>query len=114
MDFAVSAEHRVKLKESEKKDKYLDLTRELKKTIEHEGDNYTNCDSCFRYSNWRITKGTGGLGSWRTGGDHPNDSIIENGQNSEKSPGDLRRLAVSQTPVKTHRLTLMWKALMSE
>ena len=27
------------------------------------------------------TKGTGGLGSWRTSGDHPNDSIIENGQN---------------------------------
>ena len=31
MDFAVPANHRVKLKESEKKDKYLDLTRELKK-----------------------------------------------------------------------------------
>ena len=28
-------------------------------------------------------------------GDHPNYSIIENGQNTEKSPGDLRRLAVS-------------------
>ena len=34
MDFAVPADHRVKLKESEKKDKYLDLTRELKKTME--------------------------------------------------------------------------------
>ena len=31
MDFAVPAYHRVKLKESEKKDKYLDLTRKLKK-----------------------------------------------------------------------------------
>ena len=31
MDFAVPADHIVKLKESEKKDKYLDLTRELKK-----------------------------------------------------------------------------------
>ena len=31
MDFAVLVDHRVKLKESEKKDKYLDLTRELKK-----------------------------------------------------------------------------------
>ena len=30
VDFAVSADHRVKLKESEKKDKYLDLARELK------------------------------------------------------------------------------------
>ena len=31
MNFAVSADHRVKLKESKKKDKYLDLARELKK-----------------------------------------------------------------------------------
>ena len=31
MNFAVLADHRVKLKESEKKDKYLDLARELKK-----------------------------------------------------------------------------------
>ena len=31
MDFTVSAGCRVKLKESEKKDKYLDLARELKK-----------------------------------------------------------------------------------
>ena len=31
MDFAVPVNHIVKLKESEKKNKYLDLTRELKK-----------------------------------------------------------------------------------
>ena len=31
MDFAVPANFRVKLKESEKKDKYFDLTRKLKK-----------------------------------------------------------------------------------
>ena len=31
MDFAVLADHRVKLKESEKRDKYLDLAKELKK-----------------------------------------------------------------------------------
>ena len=54
-----------------------------------------------------ITKGTRGHGSWRTDGDHPNDSIIENGQNTKKSHGDLRRLAVTQTPVKNHRLILM-------
>ena len=27
--------------------------------------------------------------------------------NTEKSPGDLRRLAVTQTPVENHQLTLM-------
>ena len=31
VDFAVSADHRINLKECEKKDKYLDLARELKK-----------------------------------------------------------------------------------
>ena len=31
VDFAVPADHRIKLKESEKKDKYLDLARKLKK-----------------------------------------------------------------------------------
>ena len=31
VDFAVSADHRINLKECEKTDKYLDLARELKK-----------------------------------------------------------------------------------
>ena len=31
MDFAVLADHRVKLKESEQKDKYVNLARKLKK-----------------------------------------------------------------------------------
>ena len=31
VDFAVPADHRIRLKEWEKKDKYLDLARELKK-----------------------------------------------------------------------------------
>ena len=31
VDFAVPADHRIKLKECEKKEKYLDLARELKK-----------------------------------------------------------------------------------
>ena len=41
VNLAVPADHLVKLKESKKKDWYLDLARELKKTMEHEnvGDN---------------------------------------------------------------------------
>ena len=42
-------------------------------------------------------------------GDHPNYSIIKIGQNTEESPGDLKRLAVTQTPVRNHQLTLVWK-----
>ena len=37
-------------------------------------------------------------GNNRTDGDCPNNNIIEIGQNTEKSPGDLRRLAVTQSP----------------
>ena len=75
--------------------------------MEYEGDNNTNCDWCSWYSHRKIIKGTGGFGNRRTSGDHPNDSTIEIGQNTEKSSGDLRRLAATQTPVKDHKLTLM-------
>ena len=36
VNFAIWVDHKVKLKESEKKDKYLDLARKLKKNVEHE------------------------------------------------------------------------------
>ena len=42
VDFLVPADEKLKLKESEKNDKYLDLAREKKKHPEHENDDYTN------------------------------------------------------------------------
>ena len=45
VDFVVSDDHKIKLKECEKKDKNLDLA------VEHESDDWTNCDWCF----WRNT-----------------------------------------------------------
>ena len=50
VDFTVPDDHRIKLKECEKNDKYLTLVGELKITMEHEGDNYFNRDWCFWYS----------------------------------------------------------------
>ena len=47
----------------------------------------------------------------RKSGDHPNNTIIEIGQNTERSLEDLRRHALTQTPAKGHQLTLMWKTL---
>ena len=79
--------------------------------MELQGDNYINRDCCFLDSNLRIIYGTGGFGGWRMSGDHPNYSTIEKGQNTEKSPGDLRRFAVTQASVKDHQLKLMWKIL---
>ena len=43
-------------------------------------------------------KGTGIVE--RMNQDHPDYSIVEIGQNTEKSPGDLRRLAVPLSPLK--------------
>ena len=40
----------------------------------------------------KIIRGPRGLGSRRTSGNYPNDSIIENDQNTEESPGDLLSL----------------------
>ena len=50
-----------------------------------------------------------GLGNKRAIRDHPNYSIVEVGQDIEKSLGDLRRLAIAQTSVRNHWLTLVWK-----
>ena len=91
------------MKESEKKDKYLDLARELEK---HESDGNTNCNWCSWYSHQRIGTRTGGIKRKRMSGNHPN-SIIEISQNTEKSPDNLRKFGVTQTPVRNHRLMLM-------
>ena len=114
VDFAVLRDNKIKLKECENRDKYIDFARELKKKLEHVGDNYTNCNWCFWHGNKRIIKGPVGFGSWRPSGDYPNSSTIEDCQNTEKSSGELRRLAVTQYPVKDHQLTLVWKTLMSK
>ena len=51
--------------------------------------------------------GIGRFGNKRMTGDHANYSIIEISQNTEESPGDLKRLAVNQTPVRNHQLTMV-------
>ena len=58
--------------------------------MHQESDGDTNYNWRARYSHQRIGTGTGGLGNKRTSEDHPNYSIIYIGQNTKKSPGDLR------------------------
>ena len=101
MDFAVPVDHWIKLKESEKKEKCLDFARELKKLWD------------MKVTIIRIVIGALGtvikglIKGWENL--EINYSIIEIGQNTEKSTGDLRRLAV--TLVKDHQSTLMWKTV---
>ena len=106
VDFAIPALHRVKLKENEKKDKYLDLTKELKKTVEHESDVYTNYNCSSWYSQQMINKGAERIDNKRSE-DHPNYCITEIGHNTENNSRGQSRLIITQTPVKDHQLTLM-------
>ena len=62
VDFAVPADHRIKLKECEKKDKYLDPARELKKLWNMKVTIVPIVISAFG----TITKGLlKGLGTWK-------------------------------------------------
>ena len=109
IDFAVQADHRRNLKESEKKNKNLDLARELKKLWNMKVTIVPFVIGALS----TITKEliTGGLGIWRTGRDYPNDSIEENSQDPEMSPGDQKRLAGTQTRMKNHQVILIWTTL---
>ena len=107
VDFVVLDDHRVKLKENEKRDKYRDLARELKKIVKHEKSGNPNHNWCSWYSHQRIDARTGRLRNKRTSGDHPNYYIIKISQNTEEIHGDLRRLPIAGTPVRNHRLTLV-------
>ena len=78
--------------------------------MKYEGEGDTNYNKCSWNNPQMISKGIGRVGNKRTTGDHPEYSIIKIGQNTQKSPGDLRRLAVTQTPV-GNQLTLVWKNL---
>ena len=71
--------YRINLKEYENRGKYQELARELKKkkTMEHEGDNYTNRYWCFWYNPLLIIKGIGGRRGCETSGDYPNYNNIE-------------------------------------
>ena len=110
MNFAVPADHRVKLKECEKRNKYLNLAWELKKlwimevtiipivigaldTITKYW--YKDCRTWKYLDGWRLSKLL----------------LIEIGENTEKSPGELRKLAVTQTSVENYQSTLMRKTL---
>ena len=50
---------------------------------------------------------TGRIANKNMNGDHLNDSTVKIGQNIEKSPGDLKRHAVTQTSEKDYQLMLV-------
>ena len=110
VNFAVSADHREKIKESKKIDYCLDLARELKENMEQEGDGDTNCGWRTCDNPQRIGKGTGILINKRTSGAYL-DYYWDRPEYWEEYQRDLRRLTVTQNPMRNHPLTLAGKTL---
>ena len=112
--FAVPADHRIKQKECEKKDKYLELARELKKLWNMQVTIIPIVIGAFG----TVTKGLlKGLEDLEVGG------RVETIQTTAllRTAWILRRVLETWGDLlwlrlqwKNHRLSLMWKALMSE
>ena len=92
----------------------LDAEHLLLLSILSFGHGNTNCNRCTCYSHQMMGTWTGGLGHKRTSEDHPNYSIVKIGQYTEKSPEDLRRLAITQTPVKNSQVSKIIKQCKGE
>ena len=85
-------DHRINLKECEKKDTYLDFARELKKLWNMKVTIVPIVIGALGTKTKGLLKA---LDDLEVGGRLVTiqmDSIAENGQNPETSPGDLRRL----------------------
>ena len=137
VDFTFSVDHRVKLKENEKRD----LARELKKVTAHISDVDTNCNWCTRNNPQTFGKVAGELEIGGRAETIKTTAVLRSARilsrvletcrhsdsserpsanstvkklarsktislNSEKSPADSRRLAVTQTSLKDHQLKL--------
>ena len=111
VDFAVPADHRVRLKENEKKDKYLELPKELKKLWNMKVTFIPIVIGALVTVTEGLLKELEDLEIRGRVETIQNYYSIQNGQNTEKSPGDLRRLAITQTSVKDHQRQLMGKTL---
>ena len=97
MNIAVLADQWVKLKESEKRDKYQDFARGMKNLWDMKVMVIPHVIGSLSTA----TKGlVQGLKDMEIRG------RVEIGQYTEKSPGDLRRLAVTQTPVEGNQQAL--------
>ena len=107
VDFAVPVDIRVKIKESEKGDNDLDLARELKQIWNLRVNVIGIVIGALGTISKPLVKRLEDLEFRGQGKTIKTSALI--GQNTKWTFGDLRRLAVIQTPVKDHQLTLVWK-----
>ena len=85
---------RKKISKNEERHVLGPCQRTKKKTVEHEADTDKSCNWQVWNCSQRMLKETEIVGSWMTNRNHPNYSIVEIDQNTEKSPGDFKRPAV--------------------
>ena len=110
IDFAVPDDRSIKLKESEKKDKYFDFAKELGKLGNMKVTIIPIVNGAFGTLSKGVLTGLENL------------DVVGRRETSQTtavlrtalilSPGALRRLPVSQNPVNDHQQTLMWKTQM--
>ena len=105
VDLAVPANHRKKLKEKNKKDKYLDLDSELEKLWNMKVTVIQIVIGAIDTVTKWLIKGLEEL-EIRGRGDNSNNSIVVICQNTEKNPGDMRRLVSLKVLWKTN--TVSW------
>ena len=70
MDFAVPADHQMKIKKIKKIDKYLDVAKDLKKMLNSKV-------TMILIIHGALGKAIGGIGSQKKNGDHPNNRTFK-------------------------------------
>ena len=95
----------MKIKENEKRDKNIDLARELKMKLNMKTTVKPVAVGVLGTIPEYMARGLEVVEI----GDHPKYNIVKIGQNIEKVPGDMRRLAITLPPEKDHQLTQAWK-----
>ena len=113
IDFAVPADHRIKPKECKKKDKYLDLARELKKLWNLKVTIIPIVIGAFSTVNKGLLKGLDDLDVGGRVETIPMTALLKTLRILRRvlrTWGDLLSLKLQG---KKHQLMLMWKALMS-
>ena len=99
------ADHRIKLKECEKRDKYLDFARELKKLWNVKVTIIPIVIGAFCTVSKGLLKGLEDLEVGCRVETIQTTALLKMAR-ILMSPGDLRRLTVNQSPVKDHQLML--------
>ena len=71
-----------------------------KKAVEYEGESKSNCSLCTLNDPQGLGEGIAGTGNQWENWDYPDYSIAEISENTEKSARYLKKLVVTQTPLK--------------